>query len=295
MESIGQLSAGIAHEINTPIQYVGDNLRFLKRSFNKIIDVLTIHQQFITDHINHAITPEAQQILDSQTDQRRVKRYVSEIPSAIDESEAGVERVRKIVLAMREFSHPSMKEKRLSDINHGIETTATISRNAWKYAAELVTDLDPDLPLVYCYIDEINQVILNMIINSAQAIQERQAQNPEEKGTITITTRQRGESVIITIEDTGCGIPDAIQDRVFDPFFTTKDVGTGTGQGLFLAHNIIVQGHKGLISFESEPGQGAKFFYRAADRGGKVNAKKHTVLFVDDDPLILRGFSRSYE
>lgn len=197
--------------------------------------------------------------MEGQTDPRKVNLYIKEIPNAIEESLAGVERVRKIVLAMREFSHPSQKEKKLADINHGIETTVTISRNEWKYIAELDLELDPDLPLVNCQIDEINQVILNMIVNSSQAIQEVVDQSPGQKGRISIRTINKNDWICIIITDTGNGIPDTIKDRVFDPFFTTKGVGKGTGQGLYLAHNIIVNKHNGCISVESEAGKGTTF------------------------------------
>ncbi len=259
MESIGQLASGIAHEINTPIQYVGDNLRYLSRSFFKIVDAVNTYRQWQQEHIDQSYTQQDLERMEEQTDPRKVNLYIKEIPNAIEESLAGVERVRKIVLAMREFSHPSQKEKKLADINHGIETTVTISRNEWKYIAELALELDPNLPLVNCQIDEINQVILNMIVNSSQAIQEVVEQAPEEKGKISIRTIAKNDWISIIVSDTGKGIPDAIKDRVFDPFFTTKGVGKGTGQGLYLAHNIIVNKHNGRISVESEAGKGSTF------------------------------------
>ncbi len=259
MESIGQLASGIAHEINTPIQYVGDNLRYLSRSFFKFVDAITVYRQWLHEHVDHSYTQQDLEQMEGQTDPRKVNLYIKEIPNAIEESLAGVERVRKIVLAMREFSHPSQKEKKLADINHGIETTVTISRNEWKYIAELDLELDPDLPLVNCQIDEINQVILNMIVNSSQAIQEVVDQSPGQKGRISIRTINKNDWICIIITDTGNGIPDTIKDRVFDPFFTTKGVGKGTGQGLYLAHNIIVNKHNGCISVESEAGKGTTF------------------------------------
>jgi signal transduction histidine kinase len=197
--------------------------------------------------------------LDELSRQKKVSYYADEIPKAIQESLDGTERVRKIVLAMREFSHPSEKEKKLSDINHGIETTIVISRNEWKYCAELETNLDDELPLVYCQIDEINQVILNMIVNAAQAIQENLPQGSEQKGKILISTRKHENKVLITVQDTGSGIPAEIRARIFDPFFTTKGVGKGTGQGLSMAHNIIAKKHQGVICVDSDPGQGTVF------------------------------------
>jgi PAS domain S-box-containing protein len=259
MESIGQLASGIAHEINTPNQYIGDNLHYLERAFTRILKSLEVFSSEITNHVGKIFTLEEVETITSSPDIRKIQNYSSEVPNAIEESLVGVERVRKIVLAMREFSHPSQKEKRPSDINHGIETTATISRNEWKYVADLETDLDPNLPLVTCQIDEINQVILNMIVNSSQAIQDVVAKDPDKKGVIKISTRSNGKFAIITISDTGGGIPDSIRNRIFDPFFTTKGIGKGTGQGLYLAHNLIVNKHHGHITFESELGKGTTF------------------------------------
>ncbi|MBI9050206.1 MAG: PAS domain S-box protein [Anaerolineaceae bacterium] len=275
MESIGQMASGIAHEINTPIQYVGDNLRYLNRSFAKMITAIDTYQQWLQSHTDVLYSQsELASLLDS-TDPKKLQMYIKESPVAIDESLSGVERVRKIVLAMREFSHPSLKEKRFSDINHAIETTVTISRNEWKYVAELDMDLDPELPLVNCQIDEINQVLLNMLINSGHAIKEVVDQNPELKGKITIQTRIHENWVQIILTDTGAGIPDALIGRIFDPFFTTKGIGEGTGQGLYLSHNIIVNKHSGRISVESEEGKGTTFLIELPidpDRGENENA-----------------------
>jgi len=259
MEAIGQLAAGIAHEINTPIQYVGDNLRFLNKSFSRTTEMLDIYQKAALDHLQKRVNQEDIDYLEDAKRQRKISYYLDEIPKAVEESLEGIERVRKIVLAMREFSHPSDKEMKLSNINHGIETTIVISRNEWKYCADLETHLDPDLPLVHCLIDEINQVVLNMIVNAAQAIQETITEGSGEKGRIDISTSRDENKVLIKIQDTGCGIPDAIAERVFEPFFTTKGVGKGTGQGLSMAYNIIVSKHHGKINVESEPGIGSTF------------------------------------
>ena len=168
----------------------------------------------------------------------------------------------RIVGAMKEFSHPGVSEKTSIDINRAIESTLTVSHNEWKYVAELVTDLAPDLPLVRCLPGEFNQVILNLIVNAAHAIADTVQNGSATKGTITISTRHRGNWLEIRIADTGPGIPEKIRTRIFDPFFTTKAVGKGTGQGLAIAHSVVVDKHGGTITFETELGRGTTFIIR---------------------------------
>jgi PAS domain S-box-containing protein len=259
MEAIGRLASGIAHEINTPIQYVGDNINYIQRAFTQCVDVLSQYRDFIVTHGEKVVTAEDEEEAASLWKLKKIEYYRNEVPKAIGESLDGIERVRKIVVAIREFSHPSEKEKKLADINQGILTTITISRNEWKYCAEMEADLDPNLPMVNCQIDEINQVILNMIVNAAHAIQDVLPENFVTKGTIRIATRRKKDNVVITVQDSGCGIPEGIQNRIFDPFFTTKDVNKGTGQGLAIAHNIIVNKHGGRISVQSKVGEGTTF------------------------------------
>lgn len=262
LESIGQLAAGIAHEINTPIQYVGDNLRFLKDSFSDLIKLLSECSR-LTDVVKSSgahgdLIGEISE-MEKEVD---VEYLCEEIPKAVTQSLGGVERVAKIVRAMKEFSHPGVEERTPIDINRAIESTIMVCKNEWKYVSDMVTDFDPDLPFVPCVPGEFNQVILNLIVNSAHAIADVVGDGSKGKGKITVTTRRAGEFADIRVTDTGGGIPDKIRDKIFDPFFTTKPVGKGTGQGLAIAHNVIVDKHKGFISLETEPGKGTTFIVR---------------------------------
>lgn len=262
LESIGQLASGIAHEINTPLQYVGDNTHFLKDAFNAIREMIEKHEEVTREYQQKGNLEAAIERLQQLREEIDLDYYTGEIPIALQQSLEGIERVRKIVLAMKAFAHTAGKEKLPANINQAIETTITISRNEWKYVAELSTALDPNLPPVCCVVDEINQVILNMIINAAQAIQEAIEKGKPAPGRISITTRKDGDHALIEISDTGTGIAPENLRRIFDPFFTTKGVGKGTGQGLALAHNIIANQHKGSIHVESQPGEGTTFYIR---------------------------------
>ena len=260
LESIGQLAAGIAHEINNPIQYVGDNLRFFQESFVDIRRVIESFTSLLDTSREKQPEPAMISDIENTMEEADLEYLFDEIPSAISQGIEGVERVVKIVQAMKEFSHPGRNEKQLANINKAIESTVTVARNEWKYVADLETDLDSELPSVPCYIGEFNQVILNMIINAAHAIEEKVGDGVNGKGKITISTGLcEPDCVEVRISDTGAGIPDEFKDRVFDLFFTTKEVGKGTGQGLAIAHNVIVDKHKGKIDFKSERGKGTTF------------------------------------
>ncbi len=262
LESIGQLAAGIAHEINTPTQYVGDNIRFLQESCDQIFALLTDYQALLETLKTGTVSTEQIPQLEEALVEADVEFLREEIPLAIQQSMEGVERVSGIVRAMKEFSHPGVEEKTAIDINHAIGSTITVARNEWKYVAEVKTDFDAHLPLVPCRPSEFNQVILNMIINAIHAIAEVQKSGSEDKGTITISTQHSEDWVEIRISDTGTGIPAAIRSKIFDPFFTTKEVGHGTGQGLAISHAVIVEKHNGTITFETEMGRGTTFIIR---------------------------------
>lgn len=260
LESIGQLAAGIAHEINTPTQYVGDNARFLRDAFADINRVLAkydeLFQKARTNSVNHEIIEEVKrEIKDAD-----LEYLIEEVPSAVQQSLEGVSRIAKIVQSMKDFAHPGTKEKTAVDLNKAIESTITVARNEWKYVADIETHFDPNLPPVPCLLGEFNQVVLNMVINASHAIKDVVGDASHGKGKITVsTTKVNDDWAEVRIGDTGTGIPTEVQPKVFDPFFTTKEVGKGTGQGLAISHTVVVEKHHGKLSFETEPGKGTTF------------------------------------
>jgi signal transduction histidine kinase len=262
LQSVGQLAAGIAHEINTPIQYIGDNARFLDDAFQELSDLLIACGDVRQAVLERQSSEEAIARLTAAFDRAEVDYLLDETPKAIAQSLEGVERVARIVRSMKEFSHPGGQQKQLADINRAIENTVTITRNEWKHVAEVVTELAPDLPRVPCLVAEINQVLLNLLVNAAYAIAEKPGEKPGRMGVIAIRTRKCGDFVEIRVEDSGIGIPDPIQPRVFDPFFTTRPVGQGTGQGLAIAHSVVARKHGGTIRFQTEVGKGTTFVIR---------------------------------
>ena len=267
LRSIGQLAAGVAHEINTPIQYIGDNMRFLEIGLGKLENALKKYHELLTAAKQNNVTEQLIAEVESEIKKNRVEYIIKEIPQSIKESLEGVERVAKIVQAMKEYSHPGGEEKMPININKALSSTITVCRNEWKYYAEMETDLDKGLPPVSCLPGELNQVFLNIIVNAAQAIAEGKQEGSKEKGVIRVSTCRESGSAEIRISDTGPGIPDEIRSKVFDPFFTTKEVGKGTGQGLAIAHNVVVEKHGGTLTFETEEGEGTTFVIRLPIEG----------------------------
>ncbi len=255
MEAIGQLAAGIAHEINTPTQYVSNNLSFLVKAFIQL-----------TKAIEAVKSVDEQQLSQIQKlelpDINRLDFVVREIPRALDQSMEGLKRVTTIVNAMKSFAHPSDEAKQQVDLGEAIEVAVTLATAEWKHKANLELDIDPDLPLVPCVRDEINQAILNLIVNAAHAIESTLEPDVRDMGNIRITARHNREHAVIKISDDGCGIPEEVQSRIFDPFFTTKPLGKGTGQGLSLVHAIIVDKHAGELIVDSKPDEGTIFTIR---------------------------------
>jgi signal transduction histidine kinase len=260
LESIGQLAAGIAHEINTPTQFIGDNLHFLQDAFNDLFGLLGKQNRLLEAAKAQSFAPELTQEIEETIDAITLTDLEKEVPLSISQANSGVQRVSKIVQAMKDFSHPGTESKILLDINRAIESTLTVCRNEWKYVADLQTDFDGSLPQILCLPGEFNQAILNIVVNAAHAIGAKE--NGKSMGTIGVKTSRNGEWAEIRISDTGTGIPEAVRSRVFDPFFTTKEVGKGTGQGLAIARSVVVDKHQGEVFFETEMGKGTTFVIR---------------------------------
>jgi len=262
LESIGQLAAGIAHEINTPIQYVGDNIQFLRDSFARLEPLFEGYDQLLALVRSELPAAPSLPYFEALATATRATFLRTEVPKSIEDSIDGAARVAEIVRAMKEFSHPGPAEKMPLDINRAIESTVLVSRNEWKYVADLNVELDPNLPPIACVPGEFNQVVLNLIVNAAHSIADVVSAKPETKGTITVSTHLDGDWAEIRVRDTGTGIPEEVQASVFNPFFTTKGIGKGTGQGLAIAHAVIVQKHGGTISFDTTVGVGTVFRVR---------------------------------
>jgi PAS domain S-box-containing protein len=259
MEAIGQLAAGIAHEINTPTQFVGDNTRFFQDAYEDLIQIIREYENLIDQAKSDALTQELIAGAEKRIEDIDLEYLEEEIPVALQHTLKGVERITNIVQAMKIFSHPGMIVKEPTDINKEIEKTITITRNEWKYVARMKTDFDSTLPAVPCFRAELNQVILNMIVNAAHAIAEANGENSSQQGTINIRTDHKDNWAKIRISDTGAGIPEEIRHKIFDLFFTTKGPGKGSGQGLAISHSVVVDKHKGTLDLETEEGKGTTF------------------------------------
>lgn len=258
LEAIGGLAAGIAHEINTPIQYVGDNNRFVKESLPGLMAVANAASALSHDLQAGRPTDVSHQTLTVAAGSADIDYLAAEIPEAIDESLAGIERIAKIVQALKSFAHPGSDELVPEDLNEIIRTTVAVSRNEWKYVAEVDLDgLDADLPHVPALAGPLKQVLLNLVVNAAHAIEPVHTSSGE-KGKISITSSIENDSALICVRDTGTGIPEEVQERIFDPFFTTKEVGRGSGQGLSIAKSIVEK-HNGKLLFRTAAGEGTTF------------------------------------
>jgi PAS domain S-box-containing protein len=260
LESVGRLAAGIAHEINTPIQFVGDNVSFLSGSFAQLLALCDMYRELCA---KAALAPLSETDLARQKQQEEEADldYIrSAVPKSIASTIDGVGRVARIVQSMKAFAHPDRGERSPADINTALQNTLTVATNELKYVAKVETALG-DIPSIPCYLSDLNQVFLNLLVNAAHAIGDAVGQSGQ-RGTITVRTYVEKGSLVVAISDTGTGIPPAVQSRIFEPFFTTKAVGKGTGQGLALARSVVVEQHGGSITFETAMGKGTTFFIR---------------------------------
>jgi signal transduction histidine kinase len=261
LESVGQLAAGIAHEINTPVQYVSDSLHFLKgacEDYRRLLERCRIGLR----NAHSMPDVEALRVTLAEEEEAADLAFLDEqVPKAFDRVFDGTSRVASIVRAVKEFAHHDSGAMAPADVNRAMVSTLTVSRSEYKGVAVLETDFGT-LPPVRCLIGDLNQVFLNLIVNATHAIADRARPVGDSLGTIRVATRVDGEEVVISVSDSGCGIPETIRDRVFDPFFTTKEVGRGTGQGLALSRSIVVERHGGSLTFETEVGRGTTFFVR---------------------------------
>jgi PAS domain S-box-containing protein len=270
LESVGRLAAGIAHEINTPTQFVGDGVYFLKSAVADLQQLIEVYRDAVRTLVNGG---EPQAVLTGleQIEASFNTTFLDvEIPRAFERTREGIERVAAIVRAMKEFAHPDAQEQSPADINHAIETTLLVARNEYKYSAKVETEFG-DLPHVTCNVSELNQVFLNLIVNAAHAIEA--AGRDASTGLIRVRTACVGGYVEIMLEDNGCGIPPENLERIFDPFFTTKEVGKGTGQGLAIARSIVVEKHGGSLEARSEVGRGTGMTVRLPIGGRAAGGK----------------------
>jgi signal transduction histidine kinase len=260
LESVGRLAAGVAHEINTPVQFVSDNVQFVGTALTDIAAVIHAYRVLQRAVQSGGDIVAAARLADEAEKTADLDYILENGPLAIESSIEGLGRIATIVRSMKEFAHPDQAEKTSADLNQAIRSTLVIARNEYKYVAEIETQFG-DLPPVPCYLGEINQAVLNLLVNASHAISDV-VKDTGSLGKLTVRTRLDGDAVEIAIGDTGTGIPVAARNHLFEPFFTTKEVGKGTGQGLAIAYSVIVNKHGGSLRFETECGKGTTFFIR---------------------------------
>jgi PAS domain S-box-containing protein len=268
LESVGRLAAGVAHEINTPVQFVSDSVRFVKEAVGDLVGVLGRYRDLTQAALSENELRSLAEVAIEAEEDADVEYFLENVPVALSRSLDGLGRVASIVRSMKEFAHPDEKEMTCVDLNAAIQSTLIVATNEYKYVAEVETELG-DIPKVTCHGGDVNQAILNIVVNAAHAIGDVVGTSGD-KGRIRVRTSVDGDDVVIAISDTGRGIPEDIRARIFDPFFTTKAVGKGTGQGLAIVRSIITEKHGGRIDFATELGQGTTFFLRLPIEGRRT-------------------------
>jgi signal transduction histidine kinase len=273
LESVGRIAAGVAHEINTSVQFISDSVRFVRHALKDVPHALADYRALAAGVLSgQEVTAAAKKAADTD-EAADVDYFLKNAPDALDRALEGIGRVGSIVRSMTEFAHPDTRTKADIDLNRAIKTTLNMARNEYKSVAEIETDFG-DIPAVHCHAGDINQVVLNLLLNAAHAIGDV-VEGTSAKGRITVRTRAIGDYVEVSIRDTGYGIPEAVRGRIFEPFVTTKEVGRGTGQGLALSRGIVVEKLKGSLHFETETGKGTTFFIRLPKSAEEPVANSH--------------------
>lgn len=258
LQNLGKLTAGIAHEINTPIQFIGDNLQFLSDGFKDLLSLLGEYEKLRDDAVENSISHIQHEQIVSAKKETDIEFISKEIPKAIEQSIDGIKRVSAMISAMRDFSHIDERRFAPANLNKAVRTTIVILRNEIKYVADVEIELDENLPSIMCCIDDMQQVFLNLVINAAHSIEEKLEEDGQ-RGLIKISSKQEDQYAVFTINDTGKGISPEIREKIFEPFFTTKARGKGTGQGLSIVHSALIEKHKGKLELESTEGVGTTF------------------------------------
>jgi len=262
LKSMGAIASGIAHEIKTPVQFVTDNTRYVSQATREVFQFVDVIQQMLDATRGKTGITGQMQALDDTSRKINLPGLQQEITGAIGDSQEGLERIAAIVAAMKDFAHMGSEGASLTDLNRLVRSATTLSRSEWKHVAEVQLDLDTGLPPVPCRGGDITQVLINLIVNAAQAIAESVPRDAPRKGHICVSTRAEGDNVIVEVADDGPGIPAEAQSRIFEPYFTTKKAGEGTGQGLHISRNLIMHRNNGELTFESAQGKGATFRIR---------------------------------
>jgi len=264
LESIGELAAGIAHEINTPTQYVTSNLQFLSDAFETYAGTIERCRELarmVSERPDLFPDEGYRERAGNALDEEEMEYLADDVPSALEESSAGLKRIAEIVRSIRQLAHPGELTKAFHDLNEIVRNAITVSTNEWKYVAGMEFVPDESLAPVFCLKGEVAQVVLNLIVNAAHAIEAKVA-GGDQQGTIYIRTFSEGESAVLEVRDTGTGMSAEVAAKAFDPFFTTKEVGKGTGQGLAIARSVVVGMHGGAIEIDTAEGEGATFTVR---------------------------------